>query len=769
MGALLKVVGGGLLSLIGKGVSAAAIVTGIYYVILVALHLITDLLLALGGALIKSAISWNSDMINSAFVQGGYKIILGVANMGFIVALVVIAFATMFRSEAFGYKKALPKLIIAALLINFGYFMVTKWLIAPVDQVIVTLTNAANFGETTFSNIFDPRGAFSGINLEGGDLNTSSPDDPNTPGDENQARFLDSVPGFVQKVGGILAGSLASIAFAFMGIIALFAFAVMLFIRGIALSFLIILLPLAWVAWIFPKLKIPGGGNPWTMWWENFTRWLLFGPFAIFFLYLAIQLTKGPLPSAEGGLSTPATAVGGMIAVIGFMIGGLIVANKMGIAGAGYTLGIAAVGAAWAKTKGTIIAGRIGQGVLKGGVPYGKDEDDKTKKFSPFQWAADRTRLAGEGRGFFGRRLTAPARGIGRGIDRLTELTEAGPWRAAVKEVEAIPTPNLADEMAGYSPRKFAAAAARMQGLGLLWEPDRLTPYLARNWETVLAAMPTEATKERLNLEAKLGMPLKAFRHLKPLVDLEDTKEYQKAYAELLSSEFFLAKDDDGKYEDWTRLVRALSSGLKKDGKIKAEVNPEEIRAAIQADVEGWLPGKSGSAVAGAEPELDRANLEGGDYGRTWGGQNLVRRAQVPAVFETRPEQVNRRMAGGFPEGLRFWNQQRETHLQKLDQELLEIVQKIPGVTADAVKGVAEGLSKKDVKALTEAIQKIPLPKGTDAVAWREIIDKLPDRKVQERAIKLQRQGAEGLTALYTTLMQGRRSLFQWGYFTGQT
>ncbi|MBI2013171.1 MAG: hypothetical protein HYS88_01860, partial [Candidatus Colwellbacteria bacterium] len=526
------------------------------------------------------------------------------------------------------------------------------------------------------------------------------------------------------------------------------------------------LLPIAWITWIFPNLKVPGG-HPWTVWWENFTRWLLFAPFAMFFFYLATGLanTKGFTASPGSGF---VEYLGGTILIVGLLLGGLVVSNKMGISGGAMALGAVATMKGWAKEKGGVLAGRVGKGILKGGIPYGKDEEGKAKKFRPVPMAADKLKLAGAGQGFFTRGLTAPIRSTGRGIVRLTELAEGTPWKAAVDEVGGVPTPNLAEEMFGYSPRKFTAAAARMQALGLLWEPEKLSQYLAEHWEEVLGSFPVEATKERLNLEAKLGMPLKSFRHLKPLFELEDTDEFKKLYADMLTSEAYLAKDDDGQHEDYRNLVRALSTGLVRAGKIKAEVDPEQIREALEEDIKGWLPGKSGSAVASGEPELDRVRIEGGDYGRTAGAQNLVRRARIPAILETRPEQVNRSMAGGFPEGLRFWNQQREDHLGKLDQELLAIVRQIPGVSADALREVSAGISKKDIKEIAEAIQKIPFPKGTDAVAWREIIDRLPDRKIQQRAIKLQQQGAEGLSAMYRTLMQGRRTLFQWGYFTGQ-
>jgi hypothetical protein len=51
--------------------------------------------------------------------SNGWVITRDIANMFFIVILLVIAFATILQIEQYNYKKWLPKLILMAILINF--------------------------------------------------------------------------------------------------------------------------------------------------------------------------------------------------------------------------------------------------------------------------------------------------------------------------------------------------------------------------------------------------------------------------------------------------------------------------------------------------------------------------------------------------------------------------------------------------------------------------------------------------------------------------
>jgi len=131
----------------------------------------------------------------------------------------------------------------------------------------------------------------------------------------------------------------------FIGVLTLFGMASMFFIRYIALSLLVILFPFALLGWIFPKIASAGGGkNIWTSWWGQFMRWILFGPIAMFFIFLSIKTVtllgainpysrSATSPTGSSPLAIIASSIGDMLVIIGLLIGGLYTANKMGIAG----------------------------------------------------------------------------------------------------------------------------------------------------------------------------------------------------------------------------------------------------------------------------------------------------------------------------------------------------------------------------------------------------------------------------------------------------
>lgn len=167
-----------------------------------------------------------------------------------------------------------------------------------------------------------------------------------------------------------LAKNLANIIFVgtayFILIITMFAYVFMLLARYVALSFFIILFPLAVIFWMFPNLKV-AGGNLWDQWFQGFTRWLLFAPIGLFFIWLAVKLmTEDPdskgsvLTTVGGGEAGFFAAVGNMVVVVGFMLGGLIVANKMSITGAGVAQGLVNKAGQYAKGRAKLSGARAG-------------------------------------------------------------------------------------------------------------------------------------------------------------------------------------------------------------------------------------------------------------------------------------------------------------------------------------------------------------------------------------------------------------------------
>jgi len=155
-------------------------------------------------------------------------------------------------------------------------------------------------------------------------------------------------------------------------LIALFvfgAFAILLIIRTVAIWILLILAPIAWLLWVLPKTR-----STFESWWSSFLRWTFFAPIATFFIWLAIRAWSGLIESKFGNLGekvftgmeeiVPKEAVEKMlipqimtpenllqfIAICGLMIGGLYAGLKLGVTGArmatgiGKSLGLGALG-----------------------------------------------------------------------------------------------------------------------------------------------------------------------------------------------------------------------------------------------------------------------------------------------------------------------------------------------------------------------------------------------------------------------------------------
>lgn len=130
-------------------------------------------------------------------------------------------------------------------------------------------------------------------------------------------------------------------------------FALLLLIRIIILWFLLIIAPIVWLFWILPVTA-----HLFTKWWDNLLKWSFFAPIYLFFIWLALStwntflgeqgfsgatsraMQSGPaVEQFLPALYSPQTFMGFAV-LVGILIGGLIAAQKMGVAGAGAAIGI---------------------------------------------------------------------------------------------------------------------------------------------------------------------------------------------------------------------------------------------------------------------------------------------------------------------------------------------------------------------------------------------------------------------------------------------
>ena len=287
----------------------------------VALH-IAQAFTGFVGNIFKGIVDFGFQQMD--MVKMGWTITRDIVNMFFILALVVIAFATILRIETYGIKTLLPKLILIALLINFSYVICG----VIIDATQITAAYFVKQIETEDIAI----AVLSRLRVIDAIRSTEGQMVPITDYDTDMVLILTTafsaivvfVAGFVMLVGAIL-----------------------LFIRVGALWALIILSPFAWFFSVFPG-KLKGYAN---QWWESFLKWAFFAPIYIFFIFLVLKISEAGV--LEGmGLATGETAVGlasltlvpmfgdlnilfRYVFLIILLFGAPIIATSMGIKSAG--------------------------------------------------------------------------------------------------------------------------------------------------------------------------------------------------------------------------------------------------------------------------------------------------------------------------------------------------------------------------------------------------------------------------------------------------
>lgn len=272
----------------------------------------------------------------SFFVQAGWKATRDFANMFFILILLGIAL-DFILFNSFGVKRALPKLLLIALLINFSI---------PIAGIFIDF---ANIVSSFFLNQVSGSGFTEAIAQSVG---LAKVFDANNIG--VTATTIDGVRDIATTANNSFLNVLFSIGL-LTGMIFIFAaLAVMFLFRTGILSVLLILLPIVLVLYAFPPSSRHFG-----KWMSKFTQWTMFAPTAAFFLYLSMLLliqtgNNGIL--SMGGTTTItegsfAYTLLRYVMVWMLMLMSLVVAQNMGITGASTAMAMWKTGTKWARGK----------------------------------------------------------------------------------------------------------------------------------------------------------------------------------------------------------------------------------------------------------------------------------------------------------------------------------------------------------------------------------------------------------------------------------
>jgi hypothetical protein len=342
------------------------------------LDLILYLPLQLGQYAVTKAIELNTlGFASVSFIDIGWKIVRDVANIFFVFILLWIALATIFDVDKYSAKSLLPKFIISALLINFslvigttiislsnniaGIFWppdiysaihrITQPALQAVESIKNPKTTAANVPEKNKQEIVnqinqDLKTTYTtnqGINktitlpecrklrepgqkAENLYQNTACSKLEAQSTSEFQKSSLHTGDGSISRDLG--SSILAKAIIGPVAVFVVFVLAFLLIVRFLNLIFILVLGPVAFLGMILPSTE-----RWWNEWWENLIKWSFFYPAFTIMFHISITAIDelARIAATTGDDSFSAATLFNSLLAGGFMLGSVIVAQKMGI------------------------------------------------------------------------------------------------------------------------------------------------------------------------------------------------------------------------------------------------------------------------------------------------------------------------------------------------------------------------------------------------------------------------------------------------------
>ena len=268
-------------------------ITYLLFVINYIVGFVGSLVFQLAALLVEISLYLNTTILTSQVVQLGWRIVRDLANLGFTIGIVVIAYATMLGNESFAIKKTLLNFIVAAVMINFSFAIAGFMIDASnlVTHFFISKSTGGGFGGSIASaheltlSLGDAFGPQKLIRLN------------DAPKSIDQFRALGS------QNGGLIA-AVASVffiaLFTIMAALGMLAIGLTAFKRFLLLSIAIIVMPMAILCSVFPKTQ-----KHWTKWKGEFFDQLFYLPVATFAIYLVLTfVTVKAKAVGASGIST---------------------------------------------------------------------------------------------------------------------------------------------------------------------------------------------------------------------------------------------------------------------------------------------------------------------------------------------------------------------------------------------------------------------------------------------------------------------------------
>lgn len=213
---------------------------------------------------------------NHPIVLTGWNLVIQIANMMFLVALLVIAAGTVLNVQNYRYSRLLGNVILMALLVNFSR-LIAGFFIQFSQVVMLTFVNS--FKEALYGNFATMFGL------------------------DKVFQFASTNTDAIKGAADIIIAMIVSMMFMVMAGGTIAAFVAIVVFRIVTLWVLLIMSPLAYALAILPQTKKYA-----DEWWSEFTKNLVSGPVIAFYLWLALAIVsqysvdnpaQGWLPGAD--------------------------------------------------------------------------------------------------------------------------------------------------------------------------------------------------------------------------------------------------------------------------------------------------------------------------------------------------------------------------------------------------------------------------------------------------------------------------------------
>ncbi|MDB5264983.1 MAG: hypothetical protein JWN64_554 [Parcubacteria group bacterium] len=303
---------------------------------------ISGILLAISGAVfnwvvIRTVFEFGTYFGSSAGTLIAWGVLRDIGNIVLLFGFIFMGIATILNTgavEGYTAKKALPGLIIFAVLLNFSLFA---------SQAVIDVANgfASVFTAQAGQNCIAGQSpeACSQVGIAGAVMHAAGMDKIFSLSTIGSA-FGDEWKNISQQPYSYTIFLLCLSIFVTITAVVLLAGAIMLVIRVVVLSLLMVTSPIG-----FAGMAIPAFSEMAKSWWKALISQSFFAPVYLLLIFISLKLTEGLMQgkaSLADALLQGNGVAGNMqvvlifLIVIGFMVASLMAATKLGAAGAGY-------------------------------------------------------------------------------------------------------------------------------------------------------------------------------------------------------------------------------------------------------------------------------------------------------------------------------------------------------------------------------------------------------------------------------------------------